>query len=691
MGVPLLRVNGFDFSNYLNVQHEDGLDPINPDRKAPQFSGSPAFREGKQGLAPSVDNRAWTVPLVLEAANRAALHDLIRQANNCLLKGAMVEFSIDLSVDPISYFTLESGRLDNLFQYYLSVHSTTRATLHLWTSPHATSGTQRLLASIAQGSSAVVTFPATGVQGDEDALANLEVRVGSAIASAGRVILHGVHPHPSFSAYRPATSGLAQTGATVRGASGAIGSQYTAIPVSPTGASGVAYQSFLDPPPAHVGRHRVFAFAKSALSVPIPIYALDRFGAVCGATAVVSQTDVNKWQIVDLGEVQVPRRATGQQEPVPTQYVNIFGGGASGASVVASPALHLNGILYLPLDYSAGVLRTPGAGAASGFGDTFHRLELVAGIQGFRLDSYPNADLGGVWSQVGGQLGVPLHYAPIAAIFPLAPTSLPTVGYLADPGATGFYSLASGLQSSDSQFKADVQLYGGAPSAACASNSHVTLYPKMVASGAYAKAKFCLGPSPYLAIVTGASPSAENLRASAGMPSILASAYLQGVKHTLTVRVLGGRMDVWLATGPLSPSPIVSASHAELGIAGYPALQIQNGPGYATSFPSTAVIGVRGVQFYAFGASAGDIGPREYFRFESDPQSRALQGNASVFRQDLTANYRGHNPQLAAIGTGASALGPVRVVVFQGEVDNIVGNDGPDVALTALERWEYLR
>ncbi len=695
MGAPVLRVNGFDFSPFLNVQHDDGLDPLNPDRKAPQFAGSGAFREGKEGVGQSVDNRAWTIPLVLEAANRPALHDLIRRANQALTKGATVEFAIDEAVDAISYFRLEDGRLDGLFQYYLSVHSVTRATLRLWSTPHATSGTQRLLASRAMGSSAVVQFPATGVLGDEDALANLEVRVGSAVASAGRVVLYAVHPHPSFLSYRPATSGLAQAGATVRGASGAVGSQYTAIPVSPTGASGVAYTAYLTPPDAHVGRHRLFAIARSALSVPLPLYAEDRFNAPLGPTALASQTDLTKWQLIDLGEVQVPARASGQ-DTTPTQYVNIYGGGASGASVLASGALHLNGVMLLPLDYSVGVLRTGGAGGGDRIGDTFYRY-LSGGVFsiGVFVEEMPNADIGNVtWARVGGRLCNP--YAPFGVeggVARIGPAASGQLGYVAT-GATGLYTLGSGRMLTDVHMEANYQIYGGVPSLAAASNHHVALYPKMEASAAYTKAVLTLGPSPNVAIITGASPGAQNLRASAGMPSLLASGLLAGQRHKITARVLGGRMDVWVATGPLSPSPIISASHAELGVAGYPAVDMQQGPGGnlgGIGLASTAVGLLSSLIVYSFGGSVGDIAPREYFRFEADPDARVYQGNASIFKVDRTADYRGHDPHLFPVGTGASARGPLRVVVFQGEVDNVVGNDGPDVALTAMERWEYLR
>lgn len=552
MGAPKLVVNGIDLSTYLMVQDEEGLDPAAPAYFTPQYAGSGALRDGRRHVADTADNREGVFPLLLEGKTRAGLHHLISEINAALVRNASVEFASDSS-DASDFFTLEGGHLDVKYQYFLTGAAlTTRATLHLSTHPYSHTGTMRGVASIPQGSSAVVAFPATGILGDVYALANIEVRVGSAVASAGRVVMFGAHAHPSNNPYREATSGRAQTGATVLGASGAIGSQYTAIPISPTGASGVAYQEFLDPPNAHVGRHRVIAFARSGLNVPIPLYAMDRFGAILGATAVVTQMDQNKWQVVDLGEVQVPARATGQ-EGIPTQYVNLFGGGASGAAINASPGFHLAGLLFLPLDYSAGIMRTPGAGVG-GYGDTFSRGE------GQPLESSPQGDLGGIWNRIGGNLEV---YS----------------GYLqpGNPNGSGFYTLASGAAVSDVTVQVPVQVVGVPASVAC-SSSAVIVYPKMIASEAYTRAYFSLGPSPFIAIQTGGSPGQVNLRASAGMPSMLASGYLVGQRHILTAKVKSGRMDVWLATGPLNPSPIVSATHVELGIAGNPALFMLRGP-----------------------------------------------------------------------------------------------------------------
>ena len=692
MGAPLLKVNGFDFGPYLNLQHEDGFDPLNPERIAPDFSGTPAFREGKAGVGEAVDNRAWVVPLVLEAEDRPALHRLVSQVSALLVKGATVEFAVDAAVDSISYFTLEAGRLDGAFQYYLSVHATTRATLNLWTTSHASTGTQRLVASLPQGSSAVVKFAATGLLGDANPLANLEVRVGSAIASSGRVVGWGFHPHASHNGYREATSGFAQTGATVRGASGAIGSQYTAIPVSPTTASGLSYRQFLDPPDAHIGRHRVFAIGRSGLTTPLAMYGVDRFGAVLGPTAQASQTDVSKWQLIDLGEVQVPARATGQ-EPVPTQYVDIYAGALSPGGINASPAFHLAGMIFMPLDYGAGILRTRGvaAGAVTLLQDTWSNYSAWPGV----WKDGRTADTGQPWTRVGGYFNVPYHSNPR---YKAVQAGESAGGNAA--GATAFYDVASGAQYGDVSLSAEVALatYGQS------FTEGASLFaPSYRASGAYAETwlkrdpggaskgvwtRLTFGPSQTLQLFAGNGETATVL-ASAGIASTRASGLYLGQRHTLMIRSVGGKADVYVGT-TIGASPVVTASNAMISQLGNPALRLQNG---GSGAPANAFGGGPVVDLFTLTAGASppeDIPGREYFRFESWPEQRSYRGNASVFLADTTADYRGHLPELLPVPS-ESPVRSSRVVVFQGEIDNMVGNDGPNIALTALERWEYLR
>jgi hypothetical protein len=665
----VLKVGEFDVSPFVRVAHEDGMDPADSEYSEPQFSGSPAFGEGQEFAGESVNNRLMPFPVIISAPNTDALYEQIREIDAELVKGNQVEFRSG-GASQSTFFDLEAGRLDIEFEFWLDQAAKARGTLHLWTRPRGTTGTTRQVVSVAAGSAAVMQLPATGIIGDRPALANFEIRVGLAAASNGRIAAYAVHPHPSFNGLHSPTPGLAQPGAIMRGASGAVGSQFLAIPVSPTTASGVAYTAFLTPPDAHVGRHRVLAIGRSGLNVPLSIYAEDRFGAALGATALATQTDVNKWQVLDLGEVQVPSRMPGQ-EPVPTQSVSLVVGGASGALINASPAFHLDSLMFLPLDHSAGIMRTRG-GQPPILKDSFATAE-----EGFDvpLEKVP-ADTGQVWSRTaGGQL-----FKRGRTIY---------LGFLSQhlAGATAFYDVASGALYADVTVGAPLQLGPNVTSPSQASGIAIEIWakrnPGLASAGVWARMMY--GPSQTLQLLSGNGSTATVL-ASAGIASTLASGVYQGQAHLLTLRILGARADIWFATGPLPASPILSASNAVIGQLGNPALRVFNGGSQiGAPFSVNAPFAVANSA-----ATAVDIGAREWFRFESYPEKRVFQGNASVFRADRTRDHRGDLPRLPAVGS-PMPTGPAQVVFLAGEIDNFVGNDGCDFVAAVREQFTYLR
>lgn len=685
MASPVLKVGGFNFSPFLRLQPDEGQ-PINPVDQSffrPQFSGAAALGEGSSWVGDAVDNRPLVFPIYFTAATRAAIKRLVEEADQALVKGAQVEFNIDPDVEESSFFDLERGVLAQEFNFYHLVNMVAGAVLTLTARPYANTATHRLIASIPAATSAVVKFAATGISGDAYALANLEVRVGSQVASAGRVIAWGVHPHPSHNPYRAATSGLAQAGATVRGASGAVGSQYTAIPVSPTGASGIAYTAYLDPPDAHIGRHRVLAIGRSGLSAGIAMYGEDRFGAILGATALATQTDTTRWQLIDLGEINVPARASGQDE-VPTQLVNIRAGAAQASGTIsASPGLHLNGICFLPLDYSAGILRTKGTGQSPLFLDSLARWFGLGENQ--LLEELPAGEVGR-WSpmlgtfRISGQavgMGYPYH-------------SITPGGLGGVPRASAIYSGASGAQAANVTAAVSFQMDGEAAFATkAAASAALTLWAPAITNGSQVVggvgAKFQLGPSQFLALYSASSNGATAMKASAGIASTFASGVYTGQAYTLTMRVKEGRADVWLnefLVAGLAASPVLSASSADLTPVGWFALAANQGS-------AEAKLSLANFSAYALGAGASDVAARETFRFEAHPESRVYQGTASAFVRDRLADYRGQFPKLPPVPT--SATGPARVIVLQGEVANFQGLDGPDIALSVLERYRFLR
>jgi hypothetical protein len=410
------------------------------------------------------------------------------------------------------------------------------------------------------------------------------------------------------------------------------------------------------------------------------MYAGDRFGAVLGPTAKATQIDQSRMQLIDLGEIHVPARATGQ-DSVPTQYVNIYAGGAPGASIVATRSFHLNGLIFLPLDYSAGVLRTPGRSGESIF-DAYTRFpDMLNG--GELLDSRPTSDSGHKWTNAGGFLGVYNRFgAELAAVNSEGD---------GQTGATGFYDLASGAKLTDVELTLSGVGVGTVNASGAWLEGWAKRQPGFASAGVWTR--ITRAPSLSAALFLGDGEKATAL-ASVAIASTLGSAIAAGGGFNVALRCIGGNAELYVATGAgQSPTALLNGGHPGIGLGGNPAFRMQSGRATQVSGVNARRegLGIGEFALAAFGAGGSDTGAREYFRFESNPQPRTYQGNASVFTADRTADYRGHDPQLTPVGSGAGAIGPLRIVVFQGEVDNVIGNDGPDIALTAMERWEYLR
>jgi hypothetical protein len=667
--VIYLRINGRDLSPYLRVQHDEGFDPQGVFQE-PQFTGSSAFTEGLEFVSDAIGNREWTIPLLLDGGTRAGLHTLIQNINNDLYNGAQVEFATD-DADSITYFTLERGRLDAEYQYFLVRSNILRATPTLWTRPYGSTGTSRLIASLPQSSAAIVQFPASGILGDSAAGGIIEVRVGSQVASTGRIIGFGIHSSASFSGIRgpSSTDFVAQTGATVRGYSGAVGSQALAIPISPTGASGVALTSYLTPPGGHIGRHRIFAIGRSRLDRAITLYARDRWGQRLGPTTAASQVSGN-WAVIDLGEIQVPARASGQ-EAVPTQYVEIIGGGASGNVINASPALEINKLMYLPLDISPGLLRTQGAAGnsllmAEGFQGVF--------IPGYDLDALYDepADIGGVqWLNITGNLSQSVYGVVLPAKYDSGVNS-------AAPNATGFVSVGSGQQWGDTSTEARFWLTA---SGAAASPCRIEIYAKQRTPSIGFGLRF--EPNPHSLALMSYGSAGASVMASAGIASTLASGVYAGHAQRMILTANGQGLAGYLGTAPAQP--ILTATHADVSALGWGALHMRLGSNITQGLPV-----VDYMLIFSLGAGASDMGAREYFRFEAYPEKRAYQGNASIFLADRSAAFRGIHPKLPPVGSPGPS-GPAQVVVLQGELNNFLGNDGQNTQLFATERFRFLR
>lgn len=691
----LLKVNGRDLSAWIEVQHDRGLDPANPTHTEPQFGGSLALREGLEYVGDAVGNRELPIPLILKAASTDAVLQLVRDINTDLFPGAQVEFRPEGATNS-TFLDLERGRLEPNYQHFVLANKRLRCVLRLWTEAYGRLGNGRTIAAVSATGPARIA--ATGILGDVDALANIETRVGSAVASSGRVVMYGVHHSASFNPiHTPAMITDRAANSTVVGASGAIASQYLGVPAGPTIASGYLVTDYLTPPDAHVGRHRVIGVVQSGLSPKnaLTLYAEDRFGAPLGPTVTASQNDPAKWQLVDFGEVQVPSRDP-RQEPVPTQYVRIIGGGASGAAVIASPAFRLQGLMYLPLDISAGVMRTRGYANTLVLSDSFDRFAALGAAA--YLETLPNAEPGpGAWNKLAGALGKQ-HTISGPGFGKMRPLNAASIMGAA-PGASAFYAFGSGAMLTDTQVSLDVWVSGGSTPSTIASGALLDLWPKGQADGTSATVgmwtQLSIGPSAnhYLALFSH-NGAATTLHASKALGASSASAFYLGMTMKLTVKVVGNQADVYLGTGPLSNS-LLSVSHSNFSVAGNPLVRARGGNssaggagGNSDGAPTIDNIVVSNLN--GNNASAPDTDARRHFRFQSFPEARAVRANASVFSADQIADFRGNPPRLPAIGS-PGASGPLTVFVLAGDTETFVGNDLLDVTIDAVERFQFLR
>ena len=381
---PHLQINQRDLSVFVRVQHEDGLDPADPEYSEPQFSGSPAFSEGAAFVGDAVGNREIVVPLFLSAESEADLHQLIRDINQELTRGAVVEYASSASAE-VTHFDLERGRLEVDYKYWISRAARARATLRLWTRPYGHTGTSRLIASVAATS--IARVQATQIAGDIDARVSLKITNG---AGPGVVVAGYGVKYPVASGYTPNRGASALTAladgvtASVFGASGRMGSQAIGFQITPTTTNrllGLPLRM------QDAGRYRLLvSFAASLANAS----GVTLFAAREDTGAQITQPAISlgsaPWGWQDLGEYTVEPSTVDQR-------IGLFCYGASGATAVGTYPVRIDALLSIPVDQSAGILTgdysTDFSAASgnvwhlSGVGD---RLSKLLGPTGYRLD-----------------------------------------------------------------------------------------------------------------------------------------------------------------------------------------------------------------------------------------------------------------------------------------------------------------
>lgn len=359
MAAPHLQINQTDLSVFMRVAHEDGLDPADSDYSEPQFSGSPAFSEGAGYVGDAVGNREMVFPLFLSAESEADLHQLIRDINSELTRGASVEYASSADGE-VTYFDLERGRLEVEYRYWISRAVRTRAMLRLWTKPYGHTGTTRVAATLAATHS-IGQVSIGPIAGDVHAQANLKVAMATlAGEDLYRVIGAFGLRYPVASGYSPAldSGGLASTmltTASVFGASGRTASQYVGVALSTTHLQNSKTFMSLPLRIQDAGRYRLLGLMTATVTVPSgaatapKLTAAKDGGDLIGSVDLSSDDVISRYGWVDFGEYTVTPSLVNQT--VVISYV-----GHPSAAAGATYPIRFDHLLSLPVDQSAGLL-----------------------------------------------------------------------------------------------------------------------------------------------------------------------------------------------------------------------------------------------------------------------------------------------------------------------------------------------
>lgn len=367
----VLKIGSLDLSSYLRVAHDEGLDPTDSAFSELQFTGSPAFSEGQTGVGEALGNREQVYPLIVKADSATALHQLIRNINLALVKGAQVEYNADDSVNSSTFFDLEGGKFEAEYQFWITKANRTRGTLRLSVRPFGHTGTTRIIASVS--ATGGFQFSATGVGGDVKALANLRILKTAPSAAVGqtRMAMWGVHRSASFKAMWPAGSlvvapspifgGAAASAAlpTLTAASGAPGSQILRFSASNVSILQTMPIQLVVPHAGMAGRHRLFVFQQNLNVGPRTLFCSHLAGGdgrdAYIATAAASMFDnygSGMWEMVDVGQINIAGPVGSL--PMPTQVISIELYNSPSVIALGPRTLAIGGIYLLPLDENAG-------------------------------------------------------------------------------------------------------------------------------------------------------------------------------------------------------------------------------------------------------------------------------------------------------------------------------------------------
>jgi hypothetical protein len=373
-----LVAGNFDLSEYTRVNPGDGLDPYPEGTLEPVFSESPLRDGGKLALInKKVTERRFA--LFLNEPDPTVLRTLEQDLNRELERapGIQAEWRPPNSSDS-TYWDVEAGVFEPDYNFRRDVRGWLGGMLKLWTGPYGHTATERIVATGA-GTGLLLRVAIPSLGGDAPALARYRITAGSQVPTAGRVVALSLLPHPSYLAKIPAGSFTnAMAGASLTGASGAEGSQYLGLPISPSqGIPTPVFDVLLPIGSVYIGANRIFAVGRSRVGIGAALRLFGQDGQPVGPTVVASANA--DWQLLDLGILRVPTICPTQ--PLMSLWAGRIGTPSGTPSDVIFPAfgggsgmLHVNEFLVLPEDTTTVVVDTESQIAH----DTFKRNAALA-------------------------------------------------------------------------------------------------------------------------------------------------------------------------------------------------------------------------------------------------------------------------------------------------------------------------
>jgi hypothetical protein len=661
------KLGTLDLSSYCRMNPDDKFDVYGAPWLIPAWTETP-YADGQPLLSTTVGNREMQIPLYLKEASKDLLHELVRKigiaANTRPLE---IEWQDDSASKP-TFYPVGFCRFEPDYNFRRSQYNYAAGILHIWVSGYGTTGTTRVTATAA-GTGIFLSVPIGSIAGDAPALLDTTITAGAVLPTLGRIVAVAPITNPSYSALIPAASLVeAQGGATLIGASGAQGSQYLALPVSPTGgASGVACRVPLQNPTVMGGDNRLLAVVNANIVGGVAINALDPYGNSMGATAVASALE--GWSVVDLGVCRLPTVGYPTQPQISIQAGAVWASGAAGPVVLASPGLDINEVICLPDKNLALFLESHGAG-----GSVLSRAAF--GNLGPAIDGALD-DVGNPWEPA-------LNNAAALA----APTgmNIHSRGGFAAVVRPANSNIAGGLDANRiGAVLSDTMLIRGRPyfgDAMASGFAEVRLF-KDVRASQFVQVR--LAASGFLSIETATGGAIGNVLASVAVATLAT-----GVQYALALQLEGPKAFANLsrvdggpvfAPGSMAQASIGVASNAAVGGPGAPALAVQS----ASSATAVAEL-VQRTRMYSWevlSVASSNLAPYDSYRIDGPDVDAYRTASSGVFGAKITGGQRGAIPKAAPSTTS--------VAVVCAPFDQGVANDKISAVVSVRERFFYAR